>query len=152
MNKENVVAKKEQESASPEVLQAEEIKAELDRIEQILVKREESFSGPLPHPEHFKKYNQIVPGSANRLLKMTEDDLKHIHNIQNSQISIEKIATIGGLIAGWTIAVIALLGSGYLIIENHDIAGTVLGTGTLTTLVGVFVYGRKSQNNHKEQQ
>ena len=51
--------------------------------------------------------------------------LKHIHNIQNSQISIEKIATIGGLIAGWTIAVIALLGSGYLIIENHDIAGTV---------------------------
>ncbi len=147
MNKENVVAKTEQESANPEIIQAEEIKAELDRIEQILIKREESFSGPLPHPEHFKKYNQIVPGSANRLLKMTEDDLKHIHTIQNSQMSIEKIATIGGLIAGWTIAIIALVGSGYLILENHDIAGTVLGTGTLTTLVGVFVYGRKSQNN-----
>lgn len=150
MNKENVVAKKEQESANPEVIQAEEIKAELDRIEQILIKREESFSGPLPHPEHFKKYNQIVPGSANRLLKMTEDDLKHIHTIQISQMSIEKIATIGGLIAGWTIAVIALVGSGYLILENHDIAGTVLGTGTLTTLVGVFVYGRKSQNNSRK--
>lgn len=147
MNKENVVAKTEQESANPEVIQAEEIKAELDRIEQILIKKEESFSGPLPHPEHFKKYNQIVPGSANRLLKMTEDDLKHIHTIQTSQMSIEQIATIGGLIAGWTIAVIALVGSGYLILENHDIAGTVLGTGTLTTLVGVFVYGRKSQNN-----
>lgn len=150
MNKENVVAKTEQESANPEVIQAEEIKAELDRIEQILIKKEESFSGPLPHPEHFKKYNQIVPGSANRLLKMTEDDLKHIHTIQNSQMSIEKIATIGGLIAGWTIAIIALVGSGYLILENHDIAGTVLGTGTLTTLVGVFVYGRKSQNNHNK--
>ncbi len=150
MSKENVLAKAEQESANPEILQAEEIKAELDRIEQILIKREESFSGPLPHPEHFKKYNQIVPGSANRLLKMTEDDLKHIHTIQTSQMLIEKIATIGGLIAGWSIAVIALVGSGYLILENHDIAGTVLGTGTLTTLVGVFVYGRKSQNNsHK---
>ena len=60
MNKENVVAKTEQESANPEIIQAEEIKAELDRIEQILIKREESFSGPLPHPEHFKSIIKLT--------------------------------------------------------------------------------------------
>ena len=149
MSKENVVAKTEQESANPEVIQAEEIKAELERIEQILIKKE-SFSGPLPHPEHFRKYNQIVPGSANRLLKMAEDDLSHVHSIQKSQMTIEAIATIGGLIIGGIIAITALVGSGYLIIKEHDVAGALLGTGTLSSLVGIFVYGRKSQNNNKE--
>lgn len=150
MNKENVVAKTEQESENPEILQAEEIKTELKRLEQIMIRTEERFSGPLPHPEHFKKYNQIVPGSANRLLKMAEDDLSHIHSIQKSQMTIEAIATIGGLIIGGIIAITALVGSGYLIIKGHDVAGALLGTGTLSSLVGIFVYGRKSQNNNKE--
>ena len=146
MSKENVIAKTEQESA--EALHAEEIKAELERIEQILIKKEERFSGPLPHPEHFKKYNQIVPGSANRLLKMAEDDLAHIHSIQKSQVLMENIATIGGLITGWSIAVISLVGSGYLIMNGHDVAGSILGGTSLASLVGVFVYGRKSQKNN----
>lgn len=149
MSKENVLAKAEQESANPEILQAEEIKAELEKIEQILVKKE-SFSGPLPHPEHFRKYNQIVPGSANRLLKMAEDDLAHVHSMQKKQLSLETFAVVSGLITGALIALVALLGSGYLIMEGHDIAGAILGSGSLASLVGVFVYGRKSQTNHKE--
>ncbi|MFW2600176.1 DUF2335 domain-containing protein [Aliarcobacter butzleri] len=145
MSKENVITKVEQESANPETIQAEEIKAELERIEQILVQKE-SFSGPLPHPEHFKKYNQIVPGSANRLLKMAEDDLAHVHSIQRRQSNTETAATILGLISGFAIAIIALVGSGYLIMQGHDVAGAVLGTGSLASLVSVFVYGKKSQN------
>lgn len=145
MSKESVITKTEQKSANPETIQAEEIEAKLERIEQIIIQREESFSGPLPHPEHFKKYNQILPGSGNRLLKMAEDDLAHIHKMKQQQASIEKIATIGGLFTGWSIAIVALVGSGYLILNGHDIAGAVLGTGSLASLVGVFVYGRKSK-------
>ena len=81
---------------------------------------------------------------------MAEDDLSHIHSIQKSQITIEAIATIGGLIIGGIIAITALVGSGYLIIKGHDVAGALLGTGTLSSLVGIFVYGRRSQNNNKE--
>lgn len=150
MSKENVVAKTEQESANPEVIQAEEIKAELERIEQILIKKE-SFSGPLPHPEHFRKYNQIVPGSANRLLKMAEDDLSHVHSMQRKQINTEAIATILGLISGFAIAVIALVGSGYLIMQGHDIAGAILGTGSLASLVSVFVIGKNSKTPKKNE-
>lgn len=150
MSKENVMTKAEQESANPEIIQAEEIKAELERIEQILIKKE-SFSGPLPHPEHFKKYNQIVPGSANRLLKMVEDDLAHIHSMQRQQSNTETAATILGLISGFAIAVIALVGSGYLIMQNHDVAGAVLGGGSLASLVSIFVIGRKSKTPRKNE-
>ncbi|MDN5077627.1 DUF2335 domain-containing protein [Aliarcobacter butzleri] len=151
MNKENVLTKTiEQESANQELLQAEEIiKAEIGRLEQIIIKREESFSGPLPHPEHFKKYNQIVPGSANRLLKMAEDDLAHAHSMQRKQLNIELFAVVAGLIVGATIALVALIGSGYLIMQGHDIAGAILGGGSLASLVGVFIYGRNLQNSSK---
>lgn len=144
MSKETQVIEAEQEATNIETTQAEEIEAKLERIEQIIVQRE-SFSGPLPHPDHLKRYNQIVPGSANRLLKMAEDDLAHIHKMKQQQASIEKIATIGGLLTGWSIAMVALLGSGYLILNGHDIAGAMLGTGSLASLVGIFVYGRKSK-------
>lgn len=125
----------------------EEVHAELleiKELKQILIQKQESFSGPIPHPEHLKKYNQIVPGSANRILKMAESDLEHIQKIQTRENIIESIATVGGLIAGFIIAVIALIGSGYLIMEDHDVAGTILGGGSLTALVGIFIKGRNT--------
>lgn len=154
MNEENVIIKTEQESANnltsinKEDIQIlkNEVHSELEEIreiKQILIKREESFSGPLPHPDHFRKYNQIVPGSANRLLKMAEDDLKHIHDMQKSQDFTNKMATLSGLFAGWSIAMVCLIGSGYLIMNDHDVAGAVLGAGALTSLVSVFVVGKK---------
>ena len=36
-----------------------------------------TFQGPLPHPDHFEKYNEILPGSAERILKMAEN--QHIY-------------------------------------------------------------------------
>ena len=157
MSKENAISKAKQDSANKVTIKAEdiqlfknEIHAELEAMKQIVIQRTESFSGPLPHPEHFERYNQILPGASDRLLKMSEDDLKHIHNIQKTQISIERIAVIGGLIAAWTISIIALLGSGYLVLKGHDVSGSILGTGSLTSLVGVFIYGRKVQNNIKQ--
>ena len=154
MNQEDAIAKTEQESTNSitsintddiQILK-NEVHTELEeirQIKQILIKREESFSGPLPHPDHFRKYNQIVPGSANRLLKMAEDDLKHIQDMQKSQDFTNKVATLGGLFAGWSIAIVCLIGSGYLIMNNHDVAGSVLGAGALTSLVSVFVVGKK---------
>ncbi|MEW6200669.1 MAG: DUF2335 domain-containing protein [bacterium] len=30
------------------------------------------YSGPIPLPEHLQKYEQILPGSANRIISMAE--------------------------------------------------------------------------------
>ncbi len=51
------------------------------RIEQILNLLEvrietkfSAFSGPLPRPEDFEKYNEILPGAADRILNMAEKE------------------------------------------------------------------------------
>jgi hypothetical protein len=45
---------------------------------------------------------------------------------------------------GFVVAMTSILGGIYLINNGHDTAGTVLVTGSLVGLVGVFVYGTKS--------
>ena len=40
-------------------------------------KSEISFSGPLPHPDIMKGYDDIVPGAAERILKMAENQQNH---------------------------------------------------------------------------
>ena len=39
-----------------------------------IIKEQSFFSGPLPPPELFKQYEEILPGSANRILKMAEKE------------------------------------------------------------------------------
>lgn len=33
-----------------------------------------SYSGPLPHPSSFQQYEDTLPGSADRILKMSENE------------------------------------------------------------------------------
>lgn len=37
----------------------------------------EYFSDPIPHPKHIAGYEEILPGSADRIISMAEDSQKH---------------------------------------------------------------------------
>ncbi len=147
MSKQNIQKKSSNNDDKSIVLTKEQIKVISQEVKQVIVKNEK-FIGPLPHPEHFAKYNEIVKGSGDRLIRMAEKDLSHQHFMQKLYGFMDGFTAIGGLIIGAIVAMTSLLGSGYLILQNHDIAGTVLGTGALSSLVGVFVYGTKYNNKN----
>ncbi len=46
------------------------------------------FSGVIPHPDILYNYDQIIPGAAERILKMAEDDAKHQREIEKSALQI----------------------------------------------------------------
>ena len=49
-----------------------------------------------------------------------------------------------GLAAGFIVAVLFLVVSAWLIYNDHDIAGIVLGSFDLVALTAVFVLGRRN--------
>ncbi len=49
-----------------------------------------------------------------------------------------------GLAAGFVVAVLFLIVSAWLIHNDHDIAGAVLGSFDLVALTAVFVLGRRN--------
>ena len=42
-----------------------------ENLEQIVIAQQ--FSGPIPPPDALAQYNNIVPGAAERILKMAEN-------------------------------------------------------------------------------
>lgn len=110
-----------------------------------------AFSGPIPPPELLLKYNEIIPGGAERILKMAENQSIH-------RQCIEKWAVIGGTILSYfgvlcaaCIALGALYFGTKLIQNGYVISGSVLGGGGLTGLVAAFIYGTRSRREERQQ-
>lgn len=53
------------------------VKAAANSPQQMLqahVEKREIFEGPLPHPDQLRQYEQVLPGVAERIVKMAEEE------------------------------------------------------------------------------
>lgn len=48
--------------------------------------KQESFSGPIPHPELLQKYDEVKPGFAERIISMAERQLDHRINCEDKVV------------------------------------------------------------------
>jgi uncharacterized membrane protein len=104
------------------------------------------ISGPIPVPEVLGAYNQIEPGFANRIVKMAEDEAverrqleKAVVAAQVADLRAKRMEIRLGQICAAVIAVVGLVVSGWVTLGGHGAAGTVLGGGTLATIVTAFL-------------
>jgi uncharacterized membrane protein len=129
--------------------QLEPILGNLPKVqrEQILGKvvsvvQSEQYSGPLPHPRHWREYNEILPGSAERILAMTE--MQHSHNIsiQSRIVSCEIRDRHVGMALGF-LAFVGLIVLAYFagMSDKTVLAGLLLGTAAVGGVVA-FIKGR----------
>jgi len=50
----------------------------------------ENYMGPLPHPDILEKFDQVSPGAAERIIKMAEDQQKHVFEIEKRTLIINE--------------------------------------------------------------
>jgi uncharacterized membrane protein len=104
-----------------------------------------SFSGTLPPPEALERYNQILPGAAERIIVMAER--QHGHRIEleshviKSNVSAQKLGTILGFIVAMTV----IIGGLFLVHQGKNAEGLAAILTALAALVGVFVYSKHEQ-------
>jgi uncharacterized membrane protein len=108
-----------------------------------------SFSGPLPPPDILRGYDQIVPGAAARILKMAEEQAQHRQNLERIVIEGGSKRANMGLWLGFILSMVVLALSAALIFNGYEIAGTVIGSIDLVSLVTVFVVGRIDQRRER---
>lgn len=109
-----------------------------------------SFSGPLPPPEVLEHFNRVVPGSADRIIRMAEEQFAHRTELEKKVINSDIARSKWGQILGFTIAIVGLVVSALVAIYGSAIAGGFIGVGTLASLVGVFMYGSKTRSSERE--
>lgn len=119
----------------------------------------------IPSPRTLQEYEEILSGSMDRILSMAEAQTQHRREIEKrdqehkikmeeEQTEMKKTVTKSdtrradlGLVSGFIIAIIALGGSIYLGINDKVAASAIMGGGTMTGLVAVFVTGNKHQKS-----
>lgn len=104
-----------------------------------------SFQGPIPPPDLLRQYGEIIPNGADRIVKMAEAQSAHRIELESTVIHGDDRRANWGLVTGFTIGVVIIVLSFFLILYGHDVSGTVLGSIDLVSLVGVFVYGRSKR-------
>lgn len=116
----------------------------------LLEERTLSFSGPLPPPEVLEKYNNIIPDAAERIFKMAEQQSAHRRSLEAQVIASDIKNSKWGLVFGFIIGFSGIIGSVLTSIYASQLAGGVLGIGSLAALVGVFIYGSQLRKKERE--
>lgn len=112
--------------------------------------RSELYAGPLPHPNILEKFEQILPGAADRILKQAEAQTEHRIEIEKKVVSADIIKSYLGLVFGFILG-LSGIGSGvYLATLGFNVFGPLLSGGSLITLVAVFIYGTRSRKQERE--
>jgi len=119
----------------------------VERRQSVTVSK--SYSGPTPPPEVLAAYDQIVPGSAEKLINQFVAQGTHRMAMEEVVIRGDVRRANWGLAAGFTIAVAAIAVSFYMVYLGREIAGLGGLIMSLGSLVGAFVYGTVSRRRER---
>ena len=79
--------------------------------QRALIAQMEQWSGPLPPPAVLEKFNQVVPGSAARILKMAEKEQQHRVNYEREGLNATTGEAKRGQYLGAAISGAAIIGA-----------------------------------------
>ena len=126
-------------------------KAQKEQARQVV--RQEmtvSYSGPLPHPGILEQYNRIVPNGAERIFAQFESQSAHRQKIESKVIASNTFCQVLGAASGLILGLLAIGGGLYLVHEGKGLEGFGAFFTALASLVGVYVYGKKSQSAERK--
>ena len=115
-----------------------------------LAKIESSFKGPLPPPQVLDHYDKIVPGSAEKIISMWEQQVKHRQELEKKVITSDIRQSYFGAILGFVIAIATICAGTFLAYNGRPTEGLAAIISALVGLVGVYAWGsyqrRKERN------
>lgn len=108
----------------------------------VIVKQE--YSGILPLPEHLKQYDEIVPGAAERILQMAENQSKS--RIQNEELLVKDAISYKkrGQYFAFILMILTFILVGFCVYFDKVWLGLFLSVSTLIAGITAFIYNNKN--------
>ncbi len=112
--------------------------------------RRETYIGPLPHPEHLQRFEDILPGAADRIINMAEAQSAHRREMEAHTLKSRlKFESRGQwLAAGITLAIV--IGGFWVISEGRSLEGVAPMISAMVVLAGVFIFGKRRRQQGSE--
>jgi uncharacterized membrane protein len=129
------------ERALGEVLPPREVSRATRQVLRAIA-TERVFQGPVPPPEYFRGYEEVLPGAADRILRMAEREQEHRIMWEQEALRAEARNSVLGMKFGFGALIILILGAmGAAFLEMQPLALALTGT-VLVGVVTSFIQGR----------
>ncbi|WP_312963915.1 DUF2335 domain-containing protein [Stutzerimonas nitrititolerans] len=140
--------------------------ARQDTSRQSIIATQHTVAGPIPSAQEFQRYDQILPGAADRILTMAEENQRRRHESETitdkanqrlaeaNALAVEAGARASdcaneearrGQWMAFTIVLLFLGCSVGLAIAGREITASVLGGGVLVAIVTTFLKRRSGK-------
>lgn len=118
----------------------------------VSVERLESFSGPLPHPALFGLYDQVQPGFAERIMRMTEKQLDHQISMEERERELQE-KFVNAQIRSFTrsqwftfvLVAVFLILAGIGLFRGQELGAAAAGLAALATIAYALRGGLKAE-------
>lgn len=116
-----------------------------------IVHREVSLSrhyqGPLPPPEMMLRYEEIAPGAARIILEMAQSQSNHRQGLEDQVVKGNLASERRGQWQAFVVSLAVIGLGGYMVRCGQTLFGLWLAVGTVASLAGVFIYGKRRQGS-----
>lgn len=103
----------------------------------------EISQSPWPPPDILGRYEEITPGSAERLIRLVEQEAEHRRALEVKQLHSEISETRIGQWMAFLIGLFTIAAGAYTALQGAEWPGALMGSGGVIGLAAVFIYGRK---------
>jgi uncharacterized membrane protein len=108
------------------------------------------FQGPLPPPQVLDHYDKIIPGSAERIISMWENQVRHRQELEMKVIASDIKQSHFGSILGFIIAMSAIGSGTFLAYIGRPTEGIAAIISALVGLVGVYGWGSYQRRKERD--
>ncbi|MGB1287072.1 MAG: DUF2335 domain-containing protein [Aggregatilineales bacterium] len=110
----------------------------------------EKYSGPIPHPTIMGHYEHIAPGSANRILTMSEKQMEHRQEIEKLVVRAGIRREFMGMVLGFILSIAVMIGGFGALFLGFSAVGVGLIATPAITIAGVYAYQTRSNQHQLE--
>ncbi len=99
----------------------------------------------LPAPEDLAKYEEVVPGGAERIIEIAERQARHARRVESEELAAAVRTTRIRQLMIFVLAAAAGMLGGALLLQGSELAGLIIILVDVVALVGITVYGKSWQ-------
>ena len=124
---------------------------QVEQVKQVLAEVIKSeFSGPIPPPNIIKGYEDILPGAADRIITMAEEQSRHRQHMEKEMIRVESRDSSLGIMCAFGLGIGCIIAAIVMSVMVPDsagvISGSILGVTGIGSIIATFV--KSTRNNY----
>lgn len=115
-----------------------------------IVLQVERYSGTVSHPSIVGRWERIMPGSADRILGLSEKHQEHRLEMESKTLDVFIKREQLGMWFYFIIALVMIVGGIVIILSGYSTVGLVALAAPVATVAGSFLYSHRSARQDRE--